>query len=470
MSARQSGAGPRVARPETDAETDGRPSMLRTFKSSSALIGILGLASLLTLLTASAAFARTEIHFWHAMTGQLGDAVNELVKQFNDSQTEYEVKPLSKGTYPETLTAAIAAYRQKSAPHIVQVFEVGTQTMMLSGAVLPVYQLMKEQEIKVDWKDFIAPVVGYYSKDGNLYSMPFNSSTPILYYNKDAFQKAGLDPAKPPQTWKQVEEYSKKLISSGAAKCGFSTGWPSWTMVENMHAWHDQPFATKHNGFDGLDVQLLINKEFGVKMLGQLAAWQKDNIYSYGGRQGTADPKFVSGECAIYIQSSALIGGFTKGVKFAWATGPLPHWGPPYPKATTIIGGATLWVMKGKPAAENRGTAQFLKFISDTNQQMWWHVTTGYLAISNTAVKNLEAGYHFKRNPDQYTAFAELTKGKATVNSQGIRLGNFVQIRDVIEGEMENIFAGKKTPKQGLDEAVAKSNEILKEFAAANKQ
>ena len=199
------------------------------------------------------------------MTGQLGDAVNELVKQFNESQSEYEVKPLRKGTYPETLTAAIAAYRQKSAPHIVQVFEVGTQTMLLSGAVLPVYQLMKEQEIKVDWKDFIAPVVGYYSKDGNLYSMPFNSSTPILYYNKDAFQKAGLDPAKPPQTWKQVEEYSKKLIASGAAKCGFSTGWPSWTMVENMHAWHDQPFATKHNGFDGLDVELLINKEFGVK-------------------------------------------------------------------------------------------------------------------------------------------------------------------------------------------------------------
>jgi sn-glycerol 3-phosphate transport system substrate-binding protein len=416
------------------------------------------------------AMAKTEIHFWHAMTGQLEEAVIALVKQFNESQSEYEVKPLRKGTYPETLTAAIAAYRQKSAPHIVQVFEVGTQTMMLSGAVLPVYQLMKEQEIPIDWKDFIAPVVGYYSKDGNLYSMPFNSSTPILYYNKDEFQKAGLDPNKPPQTWKQVEEFSKKLIASGAAKCGFSTGWPSWTMVENMHAWHDQPFATKHNGFDGLDVQLLINKEFGVKHLAQLAAWQKDNIYSYGGRTGTADPKFASGECAMYIQSSALIGGFTKGAKFDWATGQLPHWGAPYPKATSIIGGATLWVMKGKPAAENRGTARFLKFIADPNQQMWWHVTTGYLAISNTAVKNLDEGYHFKKHPEQFTAFAQLTKGKATPNSQGLRLGNFVQIRDVIESEMENIFAGKKTAKQGLDDAVAKSNEMLKEFAAQNKQ
>jgi sn-glycerol 3-phosphate transport system substrate-binding protein len=443
--------------------------MPRTTTVWRSITGAVALSAMVALAPTPAS-AKTEIQLWHAMTGQLGDATNELVKQFNESQSEYEVKPLRKGTYPETLTAAIAAYRQRQAPNIVQVFEVGTQTMMLSGAVHPVYQLFKEQEIAMDWKDFIAPVVGYYSKDGNLYSMPFNSSTPIFYYNKDVFQKAGLDPARPPQTWKQVEEYAKKIIASGAAKCGFSTGWPSWTMVENMHAWHDQPFATKRNGFDGLDVQLLINKDFGVKHVSQLAAWQKDNVYSYGGRTGTADPKFVNGECAMYVQSSALIGGFTRGVKFAWGTGQLPHWGPPYPKATSIIGGATLWVMKGKPANENRGTAKFLKFISETSQQMWWHVTTGYLAISNSAVKNLETGYHFKKNPDQWTAFAQLTRGKATPNSQGLRLGNFVQIRDVIESELENIFAGKKTAKQGLDDAVAKSNDLLKEFAAANKQ
>ena len=440
----------------------------RTFSWSAAATALLLVAAL--LLVPAPAFAKTEIHLWHAMTGQLGEAVNELVKQFNDSQSEYEVKPLRKGTYPETLTAAIAAYRQRQAPHIVQVFEVGTQTMMLSGAVHPVYQLMKEQEIAVDWKDFIAPVVGYYSKDGNLYSMPFNSSTPIFYYNKDAFQKAGLDPSKPPQTWKQVEEYSKKLISSGAAKCGFSTAWPSWIQMENMHALHDQPFATRRNGFDGLDTKLVINQEFGVKHISQLAAWEKEKIFSYGGRQGAADPKFLNGDCGMYMHSSALIGGFTKGAKFQWGTAQLPHWGAPYKKATSIIGGATLWVMKGKPAAENRGTARFLKFISDTNQQMWWHVTTGYLAISNSAVKNLETGYHFKKNPDQFTAFAQLTKGTATPNSQGLRLGNFVQIRDVVESEMENIFAGKKSAKQGLDDAVAKSNDILKEFAAANKQ
>ena len=449
---------------------------------------LLGVLALLALPTA--AQAKTEIHFWHALSGQLGEALETQAKQFNDSQGEYEIKPLRKGGYAETLTAAIAAYRQKNPPHIVQVFEVGTQTMLLSGAVYPVHELMQQNEIRIDWNDFIKSVVGYYTKDGKLYSMPYNSSTPIFYYNKDAFKKAGLDPEKPPKTWREVEAYAKKVMGAGAAKCGFSTAWPSWIQLENMHATHDQPFATKNNGFGGVEgVELLINREFGVKHVGQLAAWQKENVFSYGGRAGTADPKFVSGDCAMYMHSSALIGGFTRGVKFDWGTAELPHWGAPYRKATSIIGGATLWVLKGKPAAEYRGVARFLEFLAKPENQMWWHVNTGYLAISNTAVRNLEQGYHFVKNPKQYTAFAQLTglpptppaamKGAkaaparaervATPNSSGLRLGGFVQIRDVIESELENIFAGKKTAKQGLDDAVARSNALLKEFAATNK-
>jgi len=412
--------------------------------------------------------AKTEIHLWHAMGGQLGETVNELVKQFNQSQAEYEVKALNKGTYPEVLTGAIAAYRQKNPPHIVQVFDVGTQTMLLSGAIYPISQLLKEQEIQVNWGDFIKPVTGYYSKDGNLYSMPFNSSSPILYYNKDAFKKAGLNPDKPPATWKEVGEASKKILAAGAAKCGFTTSWPSWTMLENTFPWHDQPFSTNQNGYAGLDTKLLINGEFGVKHIGQLAAWQKEGVYSYGGRMGQPDPKFINGDCAMLIQSSAVIGGFKKSLKFAWGTGQLPHWGAPYKKQNAVVGGATLWVMKGQKPADYKGVARFMKFIAEPHQQMWWHVTTGYLPITQTAIKNLEAGYHFKKNPEQATALGQLS-AKPTPNSLGHRLGNFVQIREAIESEMENIFAGKKTAKEGLDAAVAKGNEILKEFAAANK-
>jgi sn-glycerol 3-phosphate transport system substrate-binding protein len=415
------------------------------------------------------AWARSDIQFWHAMTGQLNDAVDALAKKFNERQSNYEVKPLHKGTYPETLTAALAAYRSKSPPHIVQVFDVGTQTMLLSGAIKPVFQLMREQGMVINWSDFIQPVLSYYSKDGRLYSMPFNSSTAILYYNKDAFQKAGLSPDRPPTTWREVGEFSRRMIHTGAIRCGFSTGWPSWILFENMAAWHDLPFATNLNGFGGVDTQLLVNGEFQVKLIAQLLSWQAENIYSYGGRMADADPKFISGECAMYLQSSSLIGRFARSKRFKWGTGQLPHWGPPYKKGTSIPGGATLWAMQGLPAADYRGIAQFFKFLAEPDQQAGWHQTTGYVTITNASLKYLGQTNHFLRNPDQWTAFAQLTSGNNTPNTQGIRLGNFVAVRNAIEDELENILARKKSVQQGLDDAVVKGDTILKEFASSYK-
>lgn len=436
----------------------------RQLWSPTAFVLLLGL-----LWSVGDAWARSDVHFWHAMTGQLNDAVDALAKKFNERQHDYEVKPLYKGTYPETLTAAMAAYRSKTPPHIAQVFDVGTQTMLLSGAIMPVFQLMREQGMVIDWSDFIQPVLSYYSKNGRLYSMPFNSSTPILYYNKDAFQKAGLSTDRPPITWKEVEEFSRRIISAGAAKCGFSTGWPSWILFENMAAWHNLPFATNQNGFGGVEPQLLVNGEFQGKLIGRLVSWQAEQLYSYGGRMDDPDPKFMRGECAMYLQSSALIGRFARSVRFKWGTGQLPHWGPPYKKGTSIPGGATLWVMQGLPPTDYRGIAQFFKFLAEPDQQAVWHQTTGYVTLTNASLKYLGQTNHFLRNPDQWTAFAQLTSGNNTPNTQGIRLGNFVAVRDAIEGELENILARKKSVQQGLDDAVAKGNEILKEFASSYK-
>jgi sn-glycerol 3-phosphate transport system substrate-binding protein len=420
---------------------------------------------LAVILGPGQASAKTEIHFWHAMSGNLNDTVEALARRFNDRQNDYEVKPVRKGTYPETLLAAITAGQSKTPPHIVQIFDVGTQTMLQSGLILPIAPLMRDQGIAIDWNDFIQPVRSYYSKDHRLYSMPFNSSTPILYYNKDAFQKAGLSSDTPPTTWREVGGYSRRLLATGAAKCGFSTGWPSWILFENMAAWHDLPFATHQNGFGGLDTQLLINSEFQIKFISQLVTWQAENIYSYGGRMDMADQKFVSGECAMYLQSSALIGDIMRSIHFRWGTAQLPHWGERYKRGTSIPGGATLWIMKGLPAADYKGVAQFLKFLAEPEQQAWWHQSTGYITITNASLKYLAYTNHFLRSPDQWTAFAQLTSGNNTPNTQGIRLGNFVAVRDAIEDELEDILGGKKGVKQGLDDAVARGNAILKEYA-----
>jgi sn-glycerol 3-phosphate transport system substrate-binding protein len=415
-----------------------------------------------------AAMAKTEIYWWHALQATLGERVNEIATKFNASQNEYEVKAIFKGSYPETLNAAIAAYRAKQAPHIVQVYEVGTQTMLSSGAVYPVFQLMKDNNVAIDWNDIVAPVKTYYSSGGNLYSMAFNSSTPILYYNKDLFKKAGLAD-KAPATWDEIEAMAKKLVASGA-KCGYSTAWPSWVVMENMHAYHDQPFADHANGFDGLATSLKINGAFGVKMLELLQRGAKEGWFTYNGRLNKAEANMGGGECGIFTTSSAYIGNLTKTAegKFAWGTGSLPRMAG-YPQGNSIIGGATLWVMKGAKPEEYKGVAQFFKYLASTENQAWWAEVTGYIPLTQAAVKAMEKSGVYTKSPALKTAVNQMNAGKTTPNSQGLRLGNYGSIRDAIEEQMENVFAGKKTAKQGLDDAVAKSDDVLKEFAATYK-
>ncbi|MBV8187050.1 MAG: extracellular solute-binding protein, partial [Alphaproteobacteria bacterium] len=255
--------------------------------------------------TASSAWAQIEIQFWHAMGGKLGETVANLTDEFNKSQKEYKVNAVFKGSYPETLTAAVAAFRAKQGPDIVQVFEVGTATMMAAkGAVYPVYQLMADTQEPFDPKAFIAPVYGYYSTtDGKLLSMPFNSSTPVFYWNKEMFQKAGLDPNTPPKTWKEVGDAAAKLIASGA-KCGLAVEWQTWILLENYGAWHNLPFATKANGFGGTDIELKFNDEPRVKLIAMLADWAKDKRFVYGGREGRPSSLMSSGDCGMELGST----------------------------------------------------------------------------------------------------------------------------------------------------------------------
>ena len=429
------------------------------------LIALVMVVCLLTLPLS--AWAKTEIMWWHAMAGFLGERVNDITNKFNASQSEYEIKAVFKGGYPETLTAGIAAYRAKTHPQIIQVLEVGTQTMLSSGAIYPVYQLMKDQGIKIDWEDFISVVKTYYSRGGNLYSMPFNSSTPILYYNKTAFEKAGLNPQVPPKTFEDIEKAAKAVVSKGTAKFGFTVSWPSWTLMENMHTWNDQPFANNNNGIAAMATELKFNGKLGIQIMEILTRWQKERIFTYSGRGPAGDQPTINGEAAISLASTALVAAMAKTSKFDWGTGYLPKLSG-YPQGNSSIGGASLWVMKGHNKEQYKGVAKFLEFLGQPEQQAWWHANTGYFPLTRAAIKALPED-HFRKNPNLWTAFAQITSGKTTPNSLGIRLGNFVAIRDTIEAEMENVFSAKKTPKQGLDDAVKNGNKTLKEFASLYK-
>ena len=431
---------------------------------------VAALAGLLLALPGSA-WPATEVQFWHAFTGRLGDLVAEQVKTFNASQSDYRVVASHKGNYSETLNAGIAAFRAGEQPHILMVFEVGTATMMSArGAIVPVYEVMAKAGAKFDPDAYIGSVKGYYTTtDGKMLSLPFNSSTPVLWVNRDALRAAGIGADADLSTWQKVGVVLDQLKASGQ-DCPLTTAWQSWIHLENLSAYHNVPFASRDNGFAGLDTQLAFNGPVQVKHIQTMGNWARDGKFLYAGRRNEGGANFRGGECALFTESSAGYAGIKAEAKFDFGVRPLPYWeGVEGAPQNTIIGGASLWVMSGHADAEYKGVAAFLNFLSSADIQAKWHQDTGYLPITTAAGAKTRADGFYKRNPGTDIAVIQMTTKQPTANSKGLRLGSFDQIRGIIDEELEAVWAGDKTAQAALDSAVERGNKLLRRFEQANR-
>jgi sn-glycerol 3-phosphate transport system substrate-binding protein len=421
------------------------------------------------LLAPLASQAQTEIQWWHSMTAVNNQWVNDLAKEFNDSQKDYKIVPTFKGSYDESMTAAIAAFRSGNAPHVLQVFEVGTATMMASkGATVPVGKIMSDAGLAFDPKAYIPAVAGYYTApNGQMLSFPFNSSTTVFYYNKDAFKKAGLNADKAPATWPEVFAAAKKLKESGHS-CPMTLAWMGWTQLESFSTWHNVEFATKGNGLNGMDARLKVDSPLHVKHIENLSKAAAAGEFVYKGRGSNAQASFTAGECAMIQTSSGFYGDVSKNAKFAYGLAPLPYYadvkGAPQ---NTVIGGASLWVMSGKKAEEYKGVAKFFDYLSQTKVQAASHQRTGYLPITMAAYDLTDKSGFYQKNPGTDVAVQQMVR-KVTDKSRGIRLGNYVQIRTIEDEEMEQVWSGKKSAKDALDAIVKRGNELLVRFEQAN--
>ena len=430
-------------------------------------LAAIALASAFTV----SAQAQTEIQWWHSMTAVNGEVVNDLAKNFNASQSKYKIMPVFKGSYDESFTAAVAAHRAGNSPHILQVFEVGTATMMASkGVTVPVGKIMKDAGEKFDPKTYVSAVAGYYTApSGEMLSFPFNSSTTVFYFNKDAFKAAGIDTTKAPGTWPEVALAAAKLKASGH-KCPISIAWQGWTQLESFSAWHNVEFATKGNGLQGLDARMKVNSPLHVRHIENLANMAKQGLFVYKGRASAPEASFISGECAMMTTSTGFYGNVAKNAKFDWGLAPLPHY-PDVPGApqNTVIGGASLWVMAGKKADEYKGIAQFFSYLSKPDVQAATHQRTGYLPITMAAYEMTDKSGFYAKNPGTDVGVTQMIR-KTTDKSRGIRLGNYVQIRTIEDEELEQVWAGKKSAKEALDSIVTRGNELLEKFEKANKK
>lgn len=415
----------------------------------------------LAAATAAPALAQTEISWWHAMTGANAEVVQKISDDFNASQSDTKVAPVFKGTYPETLNAGIAAFRAGQAPDILQVFDVGTGVMMAAqGAIKPVAEILPD----FDKSKYLPGIVAYYSTpDGTMLSFPYNSSSPILYYNKDIFAKAGLDADAPPKTWTEVWDAAKKIKASGAAPCGFTSTWLTWIHTENFAAWNDVPWGSNENGLAGPDVELAINAPVYVNHFQAIADLAKDGTFKYGGRTSEAKQIFLAGECGIFTESSGGLGDIVKsGMNYGIGQLPYDSDAPGAPQ-NTIPGGASLWVFGGKSEETYAGIAAFFEYLSRTDVQQFLHEKSGYLPVTLAAFEATKASGFYDANPGRLVPITQMMGKEPTANSRGVRLVNLPQVRDIQNEEFEKMLAGEQTAQQALDNAVKRADESIRQ-------
>jgi sn-glycerol 3-phosphate transport system substrate-binding protein len=416
---------------------------------------------------------RPEIQFWYGLGGALSEVVQAQVRRFNESQDRVAVVASFKGSYVDTMTGAIAAWRAGAPPHIAQVFEVGTATMMAAGpAIRPVHQLAEETKVALDPAQYLPGVRGYYSDtQGRLVSMPHNSSSAVMWLNLDAFAKAGLSTTELPQTWEALREAARKLKAANATEMPMTTAWPSWVLFEQMAAIHDVPLATKENGFAGLDAQLELTSDFFRRHTDFILGLQKEGLFHYAGRDNAGDPLFPGGKAAISFNSSAGRARVVKEAQFKWASLPLPwHEGLASPK-NGVIGGASLWVLtaRNRTPDEYHGVAEFFRFISRPEQDLWWHQQTGYVPITRGGYEAAQQAGYYAQNPGADAAIIQLSRAEPTPNSKGFRLGGFVEIRNIIQEELEKAFQGQQGAAQLLENADRRGDAVLRNFERANR-
>lgn len=432
----------------------------------SGLIAVLLLA-LLTVSGLSMTGAQDEplqISFWHAMSGSRGDVVQSLVDEFNAANPDVEVVAEFTGSYAETLTKALAAVRAGEPPHIVQVYEVGTRNMLDSGAIVPIAEVSGGL---FDAAAYVEPIVNYYSVNGELACMPFNSSTAMIYYNKDMFREAGLDPDQPPTTFQEVYDYSKQIMDAGLANGGISFGWAAW-VLEQMYATHDQMLANESGGRVGLATEVYLNSEFGVDVLTEWQRWAQDGVYFYGGREYAANDPFLAGEFAMLVQSTSSLGGIENNASFDLGTAYLPRLEGYDSVGNNVIGGGCLWTMTGHDEAEYEAVWRFYDFLSQLEQSIDWHKRTGYFPATHEAVAALEEEGWFEENPNFRTAFDQILTGTNTEAAQGVLLGDFVTIRDIVGAAIEDVVLNDVDPREALDNATEQTNQLLQDYKSLN--
>ncbi|MBF9018237.1 ABC transporter substrate-binding protein [Oceanispirochaeta sp. M2] len=408
--------------------------------------------------------ADVNIEFWHAMSGERVELIQGIVDKFMAENPNIKVDVQYTGSYNDTLNKVKSAYKAGNAPDIFHSYEIGTLGLINSGIISPLDEIAGKFNRKIPWDDFFTPVQSYYKYKGVHYSMPFNSSTPLIFYNKTFFAKAGLDPENPPKTYSEIREAAVALQAAGY-KTPLTWNLHSW-YFEQMICLQDEPFVNEKNGRSGeLPTESVFNGEAGQKVLEWWVGLEKDGLFlDVGPGWSNHRAAFGSGEVALTMSSSSDVNTLTAALKekgWEMGTGYIPR--PEGAKGGVAIGGGSLWLTNSHTTEEELAALKLITFISEDEAQIAWHKGTGYFPVRKTAMDQLESEGWFDENPNFLTAFNQLLDSPETLNTAGGLLGIFPEARELIQSAIQEMYAGKPV-KEALDEAAAKVNASMTEW------
>ncbi|MGM0420329.1 MAG: ABC transporter substrate-binding protein [Bacillota bacterium] len=429
---------------------------MRKFIILTLLVGLLVIGSGIT------AQAQVEIKYWHAMSGLTEDLIAETVDRFNEMNDDIHVEVEYQGSYRDVMNATQAAIRTGNAPHVIQSFEISTQQLIDMEIFIPLEDTLDD----VNWDAFLEPVTDYYRVNNKLYSMPYNSSNPILYYNKDIFEEAGLDPERPPRTFSEMIEYSDQIIESGAAPHGFVMPLHGW-FFEQWMANMGSTLVNNDNGRSGRATSLTLGQEAFDIMEWWKTMYDNDYYVNPGVENWSQSRQiFAAQRAAMAIDSTSAVTLKLNAAEeqgFEVGTGFMPiH--DDYERHGTVIGGGSLWVLDNHPPEEILAAGQLIRFLSSPEEQVTWHKGTGYFPVHNDSIELLEAENWFEENPNYSTAMDQLQQTKQVVATQGALIGNFPEVRTIITDAIQNIFEEERTIEEALQRANEKAERSMAEY------
>jgi sn-glycerol 3-phosphate transport system substrate-binding protein len=416
---------------------------------------------------ATAAAPANSIVFWHSMSGVNGDAVNRMIESFQQSQKQITVQGIFQGSYDDSLAKLKTALASNGAPALIQVYDIGQRFMIDSEEIVPVQDFIDRDKFALD--DFEPAILNYYRVPSKLYSMPFNASSAILYYNKTAFKEAGLDPDKPPKTFDEVTEYAKKLVKKPGAdvsQYGFHQSIYGW-LFEQYTGVSAGLYADNGNGRDSRATKVVFDNDKGKAIFDWWKAGVAGGYFFNPGidNDGSANA-FNAGKSAMYVESTARLRGHINTIagKFELGTGFYPRPANPPADGGNLIGGASLYIMKSRSAAEQQAAWEFMKYVTSPAVQAQWQSDTGYFAIRKSAENEAVAKEWTTKYPQFTTALNQIRQAPQNRMTQGAVVGVFPQARSRVEKAVESLLLGQATSEAALKTAAEEINQAIANY------